>query len=49
MEIGGENGKRRFIFEGNLENFSPKKVGALQDIEVQGLYFRTFAFQKMEK
>ena len=46
VEIGGENGKRRFIFEDNLEKFSPKKLGSLQDIEVQGLYFRTFAFQK---
>ena len=46
VEIGVENGKRRIIFEDNLEKFSPKKLGILQDIEVQGLYFRTFAFQQ---
>ncbi|WP_283751154.1 sensor histidine kinase [Bacillus cereus] len=46
VEIGAENGKRRYIFEDNLEKFSPKKLGSLQDIEVQGLYFRTFAFQQ---
>lgn len=46
VEIGIENSKRRFIFEDNLEKFSPKKLGTLQDIEVQGLYFRTFAFQQ---
>ncbi|PUW00611.1 two-component sensor histidine kinase, partial [Cronobacter sakazakii] len=34
------------IFEDNLEKFSPKKVGNLQDIEVQGRYFRTFVFQQ---
>ncbi|WP_207573304.1 sensor histidine kinase, partial [Cronobacter sakazakii] len=39
-------GKRRIIFEDNLEKFSPKKVGNLQDIEVQGRYFRTFVFQQ---
>ncbi|KLA32644.1 hypothetical protein B4077_0654 [Bacillus cereus] len=49
VEIGIENGKRRFIFEDNLEKFSPKKLGTLQDIEVQGQYFRTFAFQQDEK
>lgn len=46
VEIGVENGKRRIIFEDNLEKFSPKKLGILQDIEVQGLYFRTFVFQQ---
>lgn len=49
VEIGIENGKRRFIFEDNLEKFSPKKLGTLQDIEVQGQYFRTFAFQQDTK
>ncbi len=46
VEIDIENGKRRFIFEDNLEKFSPKKLGTLQDIEVQGQYFRIFSFQK---
>ncbi|MGE6540269.1 sensor histidine kinase [Bacillus luti] len=46
VEIGIENPKFRLIFEENLEKFSPKKLGSLQDIEVQGLYFRTFAFQE---
>ena len=49
VEIDIENGKRRFIFEDNLEKFSPKKLGTLQDIEVQGQYFRIFAFQKDAK
>ena len=49
VEIDIENGKRRFIFEDNLEKFSPKKLGTLQDIEVQGRYFRIFAFQKDAK
>ena len=26
VEIGVENGKRRIIFEDNLEKFSPKKL-----------------------
>ncbi|OQR54784.1 two-component sensor histidine kinase [Bacillus sp. CDB3] len=46
VEIEGDNHKFRSIFEGNLEKFSPKKLGDLQDIEVQGRYFRTFAFQE---
>ena len=46
VEIGVENGKRRIIFEDNLEKFSPKKLGTLQDIEVQGQYFRIFSFQQ---
>lgn len=46
VEIGGDNHKFRSNFEGDLEKFSPKKVGDLQDIEVQGRYFRTFAFQE---
>ena len=49
VEIGIENSKRRFIFEDNLEKFSPKKLGTVQDIEVQGQYFRTFAFQQDTK
>ena len=49
VEIDIENGKRRFIFEDNLEKFSPKKLGTLQDIEVQGQYFRIFSFQKDAK
>jgi signal transduction histidine kinase len=46
VEIEGDNHKFRANFEGDLEKFSPKKVGDLQDIEVQGRYFRTFAFQE---
>ena len=46
VEIDVENGKRRLLFEDNLGKFSPKKLGTLQDIEVQGIYFRTFAFQQ---
>lgn len=46
VEIEGDNHKFRSNFEGDLEKFSPKKVGDLQDIEVQGRYFRTFAFQE---
>ncbi|PEW48915.1 sensor histidine kinase [Bacillus cereus] len=46
VEIGTGNPKFRLIFEENLEMFAPKKSGSLQDIEVQGLYFRTFAFQQ---
>ncbi len=49
VEIGIENPKFRLMFEENLEKFSPKKLGSLQDIEVQGLYFRTYAFQENEK
>ncbi|PEK94814.1 sensor histidine kinase [Bacillus mycoides] len=46
VEIEGDNHKFRSNFEGDLEKFSPKKVGDLQDIEVQGRYFRMFAFQE---
>ncbi len=46
VEIEGNNHKFRSIFEENLEKFSPKKLGDLQDIEVQGRYFRTFALQE---
>ncbi|OUA04442.1 two-component sensor histidine kinase [Bacillus thuringiensis serovar finitimus] len=46
VEIVGDNRKFRAIFEENLERFSPKKLETLQDIEVQGRYFRTFSFQK---
>ncbi|PFJ13637.1 two-component sensor histidine kinase [Bacillus cereus] len=46
VEIGNENSKLRLIFEENLEKFYPKKLGSFQDIEVQGLYFRTFSFQE---
>lgn len=49
VEIGIENPKFRLMFEENLEKFSPKKLGSLQDIEVQGLYFRTYAFQENGK
>ncbi|CAM4220166.1 two-component sensor histidine kinase [Bacillus luti] len=49
VEIGIENPKFRLMFEENLEKFSPKKLGTLQDIEVQGLYFRTYAFQENGK
>ncbi|MEI3894818.1 MULTISPECIES: cell wall metabolism sensor histidine kinase WalK [Bacillus] len=46
VEVEGNNHKFRSIFEENLEKFSPKKLGYLQDIEVQGRYFRTFALQE---
>ncbi|KAA0805594.1 sensor histidine kinase [Bacillus sp. JAS102] len=46
VEIVGDNRKFRAIFEENLERFSPKKLETLQDIEVQGRYFRTFSLQK---
>ncbi|MDR4899620.1 sensor histidine kinase [Bacillus mycoides] len=46
VEIEGDNHKFRSNFEGDLEKFSPKKIGDLQDIEVQGRYFRMFAFQE---
>lgn len=46
VEVEGNNHKFRSIFEENLEKFSPKKLGDLQDIEVQGRYFRTFALQE---
>ncbi|MFE4763544.1 sensor histidine kinase [Bacillus mycoides] len=46
VEIEGDNHKFRSNFKEDLEKFSPKKVGDLQDIEVQGRYFRTFAFQE---
>ncbi|MFJ8242733.1 sensor histidine kinase [Bacillus tropicus] len=46
VEIVGDNRKFRAIFEENLERFSPKKLENLQDIEVQGRYFRTFSLQK---
>lgn len=46
VEIEGDTHKFRSNFEGDLEKFSPKKVGDLQDIEVQGRYFRMFAFQE---
>ncbi|MFD6506557.1 sensor histidine kinase [Bacillus sp. NPDC060175] len=46
VEIGVGNREFRPIFEENLEKFSPKKLESLQDIEVQGLYFRAFAFQE---
>lgn len=49
VEIGIENPKFRLMFEENLEKFSPKKLGSLQDIEVQGLYFRTYAFRENGK
>ncbi|QWG37459.1 HAMP domain-containing histidine kinase [Bacillus mycoides] len=49
VEIEGDNHKFRSNFEGDLEKFSPKKVGDLQDIEVQGRYFRMFAFQEAGK
>ncbi|PIE93473.1 two-component sensor histidine kinase [Bacillus fungorum] len=46
VEIEGDNRKFRAVFEENLEKFSPKKLEDLQDIEVQGRYFRTFSLQK---
>ncbi|WBO92652.1 HAMP domain-containing sensor histidine kinase [Bacillus tropicus] len=46
VEIVGDNRKFRAIFEENLERFSPKKLETLQDIEVQGRYFRTLSLQK---
>ncbi|MES5953314.1 HAMP domain-containing sensor histidine kinase [Bacillus fungorum] len=46
VEIEGDNRKFRTVFEENLEKFSPKKLEDLQDIEVQGRYFRTFSLQK---
>ncbi|PEQ06924.1 two-component sensor histidine kinase [Bacillus toyonensis] len=46
VKIEGDNRKFRSIFEENLEKFSPKKLEDLQDIEVQGRYFRAFALQK---
>ncbi|WP_347876353.1 HAMP domain-containing sensor histidine kinase [Bacillus sp. B25(2016b)] len=46
VKIEGDNRKYRSIFEENLEKFSPKKLGELQDIEVQGRYFRAFSLQK---
>ncbi|MBY7114336.1 HAMP domain-containing histidine kinase [Bacillus sp. 17RED48] len=46
VEIEGDNHKFRSSFEGNLDQFFPKKLGDLQDIEVQGRYFRTFAFKE---
>ena len=49
VKIEGDNRKFRSIFEENLESFSPEKLEELQDIEVQGRYFRAFSLQKMEK
>ncbi|MBS9804892.1 sensor histidine kinase [Bacillus cereus] len=46
VKIEGDNRKFRSIFEENLEKFSPKKLEDLQDIEVQGRYFRAFSLQK---
>ncbi|MED0995644.1 HAMP domain-containing sensor histidine kinase [Bacillus mobilis] len=46
VEIEGDNHKFRSSFEGNLDQFFPKKLGDLQDLEVQGRYFRTFAFKE---
>ncbi|PKJ53622.1 sensor histidine kinase [Bacillus sp. SN10] len=46
VEIEGDNRKFRTIFEENLERFSPKKLETLQDIEVQGRYFRTFSLPR---
>ncbi|PEO10216.1 two-component sensor histidine kinase [Bacillus wiedmannii] len=46
VKIEGDNRKFRSIFEENLEKFSPKNLEELQDIEVQGRYFRAFSLQK---
>ena len=46
VKIEGDNRKFRSIFEENLESFSPEKLEELQDIEVQGRYFRAFSLQK---
>ncbi|MFE7378107.1 sensor histidine kinase [Bacillus cereus] len=46
VKIEGDNRKFRSIFEENLEKFSLKKLEDLQDIEVQGRYFRAFSLQK---
>nr|WP_142331471.1 HAMP domain-containing sensor histidine kinase [Bacillus thuringiensis] len=46
VKIEGDNRKFRSIFEENLEKFSPEKIGELQDIKVQGRYFRAFSLQK---
>ena len=46
VKIEGDNRKFRSIFEENLESFSPEKLKELQDIEVQGRYFRAFSLQK---
>ncbi|HHT7237228.1 MULTISPECIES: sensor histidine kinase [Bacillus] len=49
VEVDVDNRKLRPTFEENLEKFYPKKLESVQDIEVQGKYFRTFSFQKDEK
>ncbi|MBE7105056.1 HAMP domain-containing histidine kinase [Bacillus cereus] len=46
VEVDVDNRKLRPTFEENLEKFYPKKLESVQDIEVQGKYFRTFSFQK---
>ncbi|PQZ55236.1 two-component sensor histidine kinase [Bacillus sp. MYb209] len=46
VEVDVDNRKLRPTFEEHLEKFYPKKLESVQDIEVQGKYFRTFSFQK---
>ena len=48
VKIEGDNRKFRSILKRIWKSFL-QKLGELQDIEVQGRYFRAFSLQKMEK